>query len=75
MDTVAPTSTKTPTMMRSPAVTLPGKALLSVWPVPSRPLDWEADVLCTNVMGRTEVTRLMVAVWELLPTLAVTVAL
>jgi hypothetical protein len=43
IDTVAPTSTKTPTTIRSPKATLPGKAVLAVWP-----LDWAADVLCNH---------------------------
>jgi hypothetical protein len=68
---VAPGSTKTPTMMRSPTVTLPGKTWLNVWPAM---MYGEADMLCTKVIGRAGATRLRVAVWELLPTLAVRVA-
>jgi hypothetical protein len=49
--------TKTPTTIRSPKVTLPGKAVLAVWP-----LVWAVDVLCTNAVG----VRLMVALAELL---------
>ena len=44
-DTVAFRSTKVPTIMRSPAVTLPGNVWLAVWP----PV-WAVDVLCTNVI-------------------------
>ena len=43
--TVAPGSAKTPTMTRSPEVTLPVNAPLAVWP-----LGWAFDALCTNVM-------------------------
>jgi len=58
-------------MIRSPEMTLLRKATLAVWP-----LGWAiADVLCTNDIGRTAATRLMIAVCELPPTLAVTVAL
>ena len=53
---MAPTSTKTPTTIRSPKTTLSGKSVLAVWP-----LDWAIDVLCTNAIG----ARLMLVLVEL----------
>jgi len=43
-DAAAFKSTKAPTMIRSPEVTPPAKALLAVLPIV-----WDVDVLCTNV--------------------------
>ena len=59
--TVAPRSAKTPTMTRSPEVTLPANAPLAVWP-----LGWAFDTLCTNVMP-VEESEAMVTVRVALP--------
>lgn len=46
------------------------KALLAVWPTV-----WDVDVLWRNVISPTGPTRSMAAVWELVPSVAVTVTL
>jgi len=69
--TEAPKSTKAPTMMRSPEVTLPENALLAVWP-----LVWAVETLWMKVMGRVALLTVTATAAEVawLPDVSVAVA-